>query len=113
VHHIIPRSKGGPTRLDNLMLLCSFHHLIAVHRWGWTIVLHGDGTVTARSPDGVKTLHSHAAPPGHDPAGNDPPDHDSPVTIGSTRVRQTTRSAHHEGPPDKVTAGLPRSSAKR
>ena len=28
-------------------------------------VLHGDGTVTARSPDGAKTLHSHAAPPGH------------------------------------------------
>ena len=67
VHHVIPRSKGGPTRLDNLMLLCSFHHLIAVHRWGWTITLHGDGTVTARSPDGTKTLNSHAAAPGHDP----------------------------------------------
>jgi len=31
VHHLIPRSKGGVTRLDNLALLCHFHHLIAVH----------------------------------------------------------------------------------
>ena len=37
VHHVIPRSQGGPTRLDNLTLLCAFHHLIAVHRWGWTL----------------------------------------------------------------------------
>ncbi|MGA8461428.1 MAG: DUF222 domain-containing protein, partial [Streptosporangiaceae bacterium] len=62
-HHIIPRAQGGPTCLTNLTLLCSFHHLIAVHRWGWGIVLHPDGTVTATSPDGDKTLHSHGPPP--------------------------------------------------
>jgi|HubBroStandDraft_6_1064221.scaffolds.fasta_scaffold23043_3 hypothetical protein len=62
-HHIVPRAQGGPTCLTNLMLLCSFHHLIAVHRWGWGIVLHPDGTVTATSPDGDKTLHSHGPPP--------------------------------------------------
>ena len=62
-HHIIPRAQGGPTCLTNLMLLCTFHHLIAVHRWGWGIVLHPDGTVTATSPDGEKTLHSHGPPP--------------------------------------------------
>jgi hypothetical protein len=62
-HHIIPRAQGGPTCLTNLMLLCSFHHLVAVHRWGWGIVLHPDGTVTATSPDGDKTLHSHGPPP--------------------------------------------------
>jgi hypothetical protein len=62
-HHIIPRAQGGPTCLTNLMLLCSFHHLIAVHRWGWGIVLHPDGSVTATSPDGDKTLHSHGPPP--------------------------------------------------
>jgi Domain of unknown function (DUF222)/HNH endonuclease len=32
-HHIVPRAQGGPTCLTNLMLLCSFHHLVAVHRW--------------------------------------------------------------------------------
>jgi hypothetical protein len=50
-HHIIPRSEGGPTSLTNMILACSFHHLIAVHRWGWGIVLWPDGTVTATSPD--------------------------------------------------------------
>jgi hypothetical protein len=39
VHHIIPRSQGGATALGNLILLCPFHHLIAIHRWGWTISL--------------------------------------------------------------------------
>jgi uncharacterized protein DUF222/HNH endonuclease len=72
VHHIIPRSAGGPTRLDNLLLLCGFHHLIAIHRWGWTITLHADGTTTAVSPDRTKILRSHG-PPGHDPPGHDPP----------------------------------------
>jgi hypothetical protein len=61
-HHVIPRSQGGPTSLTNLPLLCSFHHLIAVHRWGWGIVLLPDGTVTATSPDRTRTLRSHGPP---------------------------------------------------
>ncbi len=61
-HHIIPRSQGGPTCLTNLLLLCTFHHLIAIHRWGWGIVLHPDGTVTATSPGRSRTLHSHGPP---------------------------------------------------
>jgi len=62
VHHLRPKADGGPTRLDNLILLCSFHHLIAVHQWGWTLTLHPDGTVTARSPDQKRTFHSHGPP---------------------------------------------------
>ncbi|HEY1620825.1 MAG TPA: DUF222 domain-containing protein [Streptosporangiaceae bacterium] len=61
-HHLIPRSRGGPTALWNLALLCSFHHLIAVHRWGWKLVLNADGTTTATSPDGTRKLHSHGPP---------------------------------------------------
>jgi Domain of unknown function (DUF222)/HNH endonuclease len=61
-HHIVPRSQGGRTSLTNLLLLCTFHHLIAVHRWGWGIVLLPDGTVTATSPDRTRTLHSHGPP---------------------------------------------------
>ena len=34
IHHLIPRSQGGPTALHNLVPLCTFHHLIVIHRWG-------------------------------------------------------------------------------
>ena len=44
VHHIKERANGGQTSLTNLVLLCAFHHLIAVHQWGWTLTLHADGT---------------------------------------------------------------------
>ena len=61
VHHVIPWSKGGPTALGNLKLYCRFHHRIVIHRWGWTIKTHPDGTTTATSPDG-RELHSHGPP---------------------------------------------------
>jgi Domain of unknown function (DUF222)/HNH endonuclease len=62
VHHLIPRAQGGPTSVSNCALLCPFHHLVAIHRWGWTLVVNPDGTSTATSPDGQRTLHSHAPP---------------------------------------------------
>ena len=61
-HHLIPRAFHGPTCTANLLTLCYFHHEIAVHRWGWTVKLHGDGTATARSPDGT-ILRGAARPP--------------------------------------------------
>jgi len=62
IHHIIPRAAGGPTALSNLVTLCAFHHLIVIHRWGWTLRLHADGTTTATSPDGRRTFDSHGPP---------------------------------------------------
>ena len=62
VHHIRHRKDGGRHALTNLTLLCRFHHLIAIHRWGWQFTLNPDGTTTAVSPDGAKTLHSHPPP---------------------------------------------------
>ncbi|HET9896900.1 MAG TPA: DUF222 domain-containing protein [Streptosporangiaceae bacterium] len=62
VHRIVPKSLGGVTKLSNLLLLCSFHHLILVHTWGWTITLNPDGTTTMRNPDGTRVYHSHSPP---------------------------------------------------
>ena len=59
VHHIVHRKDGGRHALTNLMLLCRFHHLIAIHRWGWQVTLHADGTTSAASPDSARVLHSH------------------------------------------------------
>jgi 5-methylcytosine-specific restriction endonuclease McrA len=62
VHHVRHLADGGPTSLDGCVLLCSFHHQIVIHRWGWTLVLNPDGTTTAWNPDHSKTLHSHSPP---------------------------------------------------
>jgi len=63
VHHIRHKSDGGETSLRNLGLFCEFHHETCIHRWGWEIALHPDGTMEARSPDGRQVLRSHAPPP--------------------------------------------------
>jgi Domain of unknown function (DUF222)/HNH endonuclease len=63
VHHIRHKSDGGETSLSNLGLFCEFHHETCIHRWGWEIILHPDGTMEARSPDGRQVLRNHAPPP--------------------------------------------------
>src|SRR6266542_7099369 len=35
-HHIVWWERGGPTDLDNLVLVCTFHHKL-VHEYGWAI----------------------------------------------------------------------------
>jgi len=62
IHHLVPRSQGGPTALHNLITLCAFHHQVVIHRWGWTLTLHPSGTTTATSPDGRRVYHSHGPP---------------------------------------------------
>jgi hypothetical protein len=77
IHHLTPRARGGPTSLPNLVPLCAFHHLTVIHRQGWTLALHSDGTTMATSPDGKRTLHSHG-PPSHGPPSHAPPSHGPP-----------------------------------
>jgi hypothetical protein len=63
VHHVRHQANGGPTSVADCSLYCTFHHQVVIHRWGWTVVRHPDGTSTAYSPDGSKSLHSHGPPP--------------------------------------------------
>ena len=62
VHHTKHKTNGGPTSVKDCVLLCWFHHLIVIHRWGWTLVLNPDGTTTAWNKDKTKVLHSHGPP---------------------------------------------------
>jgi uncharacterized protein DUF222/HNH endonuclease len=39
-HHIIYRSRGGSDKLENLVLLCYFHHRL-VHEGGWQVIKVG------------------------------------------------------------------------
>jgi len=62
VHHTKHKANGGKTSVTDCVLLCTFHHQIAIHRWGWTLVLNPDGTTTAWNKDKTKVLHSHGPP---------------------------------------------------
>jgi hypothetical protein len=52
-HHIRHWEQGGPTELDNLILICFFHHKL-VHEYGWRIMRERDGTVTWFRPNGKR-----------------------------------------------------------
>jgi hypothetical protein len=43
-HHLRFWSHGGRTELDNLLLICFFHHRL-VHEYGWRVTREDDGTV--------------------------------------------------------------------
>jgi hypothetical protein len=62
VHHTKHKANGGPTSVKDCVLLCWFHHQVASHRWGWSLVLNPDGTTTAWNKDKTKVLHSHGPP---------------------------------------------------
>jgi Domain of unknown function (DUF222) len=62
VHHVKHLAHGGLTSVGNCVLLCSYHHQVVIHRWGWTLTLNRDGTTTAWNPDRSKVLYSHGPP---------------------------------------------------
>ncbi len=52
-HHIRHWDQGGPTELDNLVLVCFFHHKL-VHEYGWRVMRERNGTVTWFRPNGKR-----------------------------------------------------------
>ncbi len=61
-HHVIHRADGGHTSLWNIKDFCWWHHHVVLHKLGWTLTVHPDGTSQARSPNG-KIIRSHSPPP--------------------------------------------------
>src|SRR5207247_1770253 len=58
-HHIVWWGEGGRTDLDNLLLVCFFHHKL-VHEHGWTVGRDPAGMIRWLRPDGSV----HRAGPG-------------------------------------------------
>ena len=51
-HHLVFWSKGGATNLDNLALLCSYHHK-TVHEGGWRVEGEPNGELRFIRPNGA------------------------------------------------------------
>jgi hypothetical protein len=64
-HHIQHWAHGGPTDLDNLVQLCSYHHRL-VHEGGYGVERAGPKGLRFRRPDG-RCVEAHPRPP--TPAG--------------------------------------------
>ncbi|MGZ5349813.1 MAG: HNH endonuclease signature motif containing protein [Actinomycetota bacterium] len=54
-HHVVWWSKGGTTDLENLVVICSFHHRL-VHEHGWRLSRAPDGEVRWFRADGERFL---------------------------------------------------------
>jgi hypothetical protein len=55
-HHLVHWTHGGPTSLENLVLLCSFHHAEVHKPAGWTVFMDTDGIPTFIPPAYVDPL---------------------------------------------------------
>jgi hypothetical protein len=60
VHHIVPWKPGGRTDLDNLALLCLFHHK-TVHTKGWKMSGNANTELTFCGPSG-RVMTSRPSP---------------------------------------------------
>ena len=51
-HHIVHWADGGPTIIENLIMVCAHHHRL-LHDDGWGVALRRDGTTAWTRPGGV------------------------------------------------------------
>jgi hypothetical protein len=124
LHHIQYWSNGGRTKLDNLVSLCKYHHML-VHERGHLIAAARDGTFTFYRPDGTAIP---ASPPLPQPDGRIEDCHDAEITpetiippwygehldldyaiyvcLANARTEQERRTRRQDGEPeakDRVT----------
>jgi hypothetical protein len=65
-HHVQHWARGGLSTVDNVLLLCPYHHVLA-HEGGWSVVRDPySGEVRARRPDGIRL--DEVSPPPDPPA---------------------------------------------
>jgi hypothetical protein len=76
VHHVIPWQHGGPTHVDNGVLLCWYHHHTITNSTGWKIRMT-TGVPQVKAPHWIdptgtwRTPERHRA---HDPRTRRPPE---------------------------------------
>ena len=61
-HHVVPWALGGPTNLDNLILLCGEHHR-ALHEGAFSITALGGQRFRFHGPNGAVRPFAPPAPP--------------------------------------------------
>ena len=83
-HHIRPVSDGGPTNIDNMMLLCWACHQ-KVHHHGWRVVPDGRGLYTIAPPERIRYGPAHAPDP---PPAHEPPPRRGPGWAGPLKKAQ-------------------------
>lgn len=52
-HHVVWWERGGRTDLQNLILICTFHHRL-VHEYGWRVQREADGSASWFRRDGLR-----------------------------------------------------------
>lgn len=98
-HHIVHWADGGPTDLDNLVLLCGHHHRF-VHDQDWDIVTDGRGAFRFAPPDAA-VLPPVECLPGADPGPFSFPDECDRYDPDDWYVwRRSPLQARTDGPPD-------------
>jgi hypothetical protein len=65
LHHILEWENFGPTRLDNLVMLCRVHHRL-VHYSGWMVRIR-DGLPEFIPPKWIDPDQTPRRNPHHDP----------------------------------------------
>ena len=102
-HHIRPVSQGGPTNIDNMMLLCWACHQ-KVHHHGWRVVLDGRGLYTIAPPERIRYGPAYA--PDSQPTHGGPPPRNTARQPGAGSIARAA--------PDRADpAGSPSAGAQQ